>query len=137
MPDAESEHDIRKVILQYNDGKTIFAGAADLFSGMIGMGCGRLKKSIAKHPTPIIHREKSSTLILCGSTQSKALNIGIPISPMPCDIYDGSDNLNLWNTEAYSQQHSIILTIPHTHRTGKVVAIHLRSVMAQMGVVYV
>ena len=93
---------------------------------------GRLKKSIAKHPTPIIHREKSSTLILCGSTQSKALNIGIPISPMPRDIYDGSDNLNLWNTEAYSQQHSIILTIPHTHRTGKEVAVHLRSVMAQM-----
>ena len=132
MPDAESEHDIRKVIQQYNDGKTIFAGAADLFSGMIGMGCGRLKKSIAKHPTPIIHREKSSTLILCGSTQSKALNIGIPISPMPRDIYDGSDNLNLWNTEAYSQLHSIILTIPHTHRTGKEVAVHLRSVMAQM-----
>ena len=132
MPDAESEHDIRKVIQQYNDGKTIFAGAADLFSGMISMGCGRLKKSIAKHPTPIIHREKSSTLILCGSTQSKALNIGIPISPMPRDIYDGSDNLNLWNTEAYSQLHSIILTIPHTHRTGKEVAVHLRSVMAQM-----
>ena len=132
MSDAESEHDIRKVIQQYNDGKTIFAGAADLFSGMIGMGGGRLKKSIAKHPTPIIHREKSSTLILCGSTQSKALNIGIPISPMPRDIYDGSDNLNLWNTEAYSQLHSIILTIPHTHRTGKEVAVHLRSVMAQM-----
>ena len=51
---------------------------------------------------------------------------------MPRDIYDGSDNLNLWNTEAYSLQHSIILTIPHTHRTGKEVAVHLRSVMAQM-----
>ena len=121
MPDAESEGDIRKVILQYNDGK-----------GMIGMGCGRLKESIAKHPTPIIHREKNSTLILCGSTQSKALNIGIPISPMPRDIYDGSNNLNLWNTEVYSQQHSLILTIPHTHGTGKEVAVHLRSVMAQM-----
>ena len=132
MPDAENEEDIHNVISTYNDGKTIFAGAADLFSAMIGMGCGRLKKSIAKHPTPIIHREKSSTLILCGSTQSKALNIGIPISPMPRDIYDGSDNLNLWNTEAYSQLHSIILTIPHTHRTGKEVAVHLRSVMAQM-----
>ena len=132
MPDAESEQDIRKVIQQYDDGKTLFAGAADLFNGMIDMGCGRLKKSIAKHPTPIIHREKSSTLILCGSTQSKALNIGIPISPMPRDIYDGSDNLYLWNTDAYSQQHSLILTIPHTHRTGKEVAVHLRSVMAQM-----
>ena len=132
MPDAESEDDIRKVILQHNDGKTIFAGAADLFSGMIGMGCLAIDFFNRPHPTPIIHREKSSTLILCGSTQSKALNIGIPISPMPRDIYDGSDNLNLWNTDAYSQQHSIILTIPHTHRTGKEVAVHLRIVMAQM-----
>jgi uncharacterized protein YgbK (DUF1537 family) len=32
MPDAESEDDIRRIIRQYDDGKTIFAGAADLFS---------------------------------------------------------------------------------------------------------
>ena len=30
MPDAESEDDIRHIIRQYDDGKTIFAGAADL-----------------------------------------------------------------------------------------------------------
>ena len=129
MPDAESEEDIRKVIQQYNDGKTLFAGAADLFSGMIGMGCGRLKKSIAHHTSDITHQ--TSTLILCGSTQSKALDLGIPVAPMPREIYDGSDDLSLWDTSAYAEQHSLILSIPHIHRTGKEVAVHLRTMMAE------
>jgi hypothetical protein len=132
MPDAESEEDIHNVISTYNDGKTIFAGAADLFSAMIGMGCGRLKESIAKLPIPIIPIH-NSMLILCGSTQSKPLGLGIPIAPMPQEIYDGSNDLSLWDTTAYEQeQHSLILTIPHTHRTGKEVAVHLRTVMAEM-----
>jgi uncharacterized protein YgbK (DUF1537 family) len=51
---------------------------------------------------------------------------------MPRAIYDGSCNLDLWNTDAYTHQHSLILTIPHTHRTGKEVAVHLRNMMAEM-----
>ena len=132
MPDAENEEDIHNVISTYNDGKTIFAGAADLFSAMIGMGCGRLKESIAKHPMPIIQTH-NSMLILSGSTQSKPLGLGIPIAPMPQEIYDDGNDLNLWDTRAYEQeQHSLILTIPHTHRTGKEVAVHLRTMMAEM-----
>ena len=132
MPDAENEEDIHNVISTYNDGKTIFAGAADLFSAMIDMGCGRLKESIAKHPMPIIQTH-NSMLILSGSTQSKPLGLGIPIAPMPQEIYDGGDDLNLWDTTAYEQErHSLILTIPHTHRTGKEVAVHLRTMMAEM-----
>ena len=131
MPDAENEEDIRNIIAEYDDGKTIFAGAADLFSAMIGMGCGRLKEPIAKRPIPII-QNKNSTLILCGSTQSKTLDLGIPVAPMPQEIYDGSDDLSLWDTTAYEQeQHSLIPSIPHTHRTGKEVAVHLRTVMAE------
>ena len=124
IPDAESEEDIHNVISTYNDGKTIFAGAADLFSGMICMGCGRcsLFESVALQ-----------SLILCGSTQSKALDLGIPVAPMPQEIYDGSDDLSLWDTTAYEQeQHSLILTIPYSHRTGKEVAVHLRTMMAEM-----
>ncbi len=130
MPDAESEEDIHNVISTYNDGKTIFAGAADLFSGMIGMECGRIKKSITHRTSAISHQ--TSTLILCGSTQSKALDLGIPVAPMPQEIYDGSDDIGLWDVSAYSKQHSLILTIPYTHRTGKDVAVHLRTVMAEM-----
>ena len=141
MPNAENEEDIRNAIAEYDDGKTIFAGAADLFNAMIGMGCGRLKESIAKHPIPIIQAKNNSlfesvalqSLILCGSTQSKPLELGIPVAPMPQEIYDGSNDLSLWDTTAYEQeQHSLILTVPHTHRTGKEVAVHLRTVMAKI-----
>ena len=124
MPDAETEEDIHNVISTYNDGKTIFAGAADLFSAMIGMEYGRcsLFESVALQ-----------SLILCGSTQSKPLELGIPIAPMPQEIYDGGDYLNLWDTTAYElEQHSLILTSPYTHRTGKEVAVHLRTMMAEM-----
>ena len=128
MPDAENEQDIRKVIQQYDDGKTIFAGAADLFSAMLRNPI----ESRISIESSIYKNSSLSTLILCGSTQSKALDIGISISPMPRAIYDGSCNLDLWNTDAYTHQHSLILTIPHTHRTGKEVAVHLRNMMAEM-----
>ena len=181
MPDAESEEDIRKVIAQYNDGKTLFAGAADLFSALlsvsrdeptgiesrevIGMGCseqtgiGCLAMDIFNrpHPTPVGLREKNSTLILCGSTQSKPLELGIPIAQMPREVYDGEQGADYWYSHLPSSlipqfstlnphpsslipvpepveghPSSLILTIPHTHRTGKEVAVHLRTVMAEM-----
>ena len=134
MPDAESEEDIQKVIAKYNDGKTLFAGAADLFS------------AILSHSRDTYHGDRPSdsslyfanhgvsphdTLILCGSTQSKPLDLGLPIAPMPREIYDGSNDLSLWDTSAYQEKHSLILTMPYTHCTGKEVAVHLRSVMAR------
>ena len=134
MPDAENEEDIQKVIAKYNDGKTLFAGAADLFS------------AILSHSRDTYHGDRPSdsslcfanhgvsphdTLILCGSTQSKPLDLGIPIAPMPREIYDGSNDLSLWDTSAYTKAHSLILSIPFTHRTGKEAAVHLRTMMAQ------
>ena len=122
MPDAESEEDIRRIITEYNDGHTLFAGAADLFSAFL------TSKPTTYHP-PINTNNK---LILCGSTQSKPLELGIPIAPMPKEIYDGSDDLSLWDTSKYDQERGLILTIPYTHRTGKEVAVHLRNIMAKM-----
>lgn len=128
MPNAETICDIRRVVALYHDGKTLFAGAADLFTVLLESdeeaGVGRTSSRLFDIG--------KSTLILCGSTQSKPLEIGIPIAPLPQTVYDGSDDLSLWDTTAYQQQHNIILTIPHTHRTGKEVATHLRSVMATM-----
>ena len=127
MPDAENEEDIRKVIASYNDGKTLFAGAADLFSAVLGHS----KEPRETKETRVSQLPCSSTIILCGSTQSQPLDLGIPISPMPIEIYDGSENICLWDTSTYSRTHSIILTIPHTHRTGKEAAGHLRTMMAR------
>ena len=127
MPDAESEEDIRRVIVKYNDGKTLFAGAADLFSAMLGtFGNTRITSN-----TRASRLSGSSTLILCGSTQSKPLDLGIPIAPMPREVYDGNDDLSLWDTSAYDKEHRLILTMPYTHRTGKESAVHLRTMMAR------
>ena len=131
MPDAENEEDIRRVIAQYNDGKTIFAGAADLFTALLNANHGGDPSAISHQTSNLSPLTSNSTLILCGSTQSKALDLGIPIAPMPLDIYDGAKDLRLWNTSAYAATHSLILTMPYTHRTGKDAAVHLRNMMAE------
>lgn len=127
MPDAETQEDIEHMAARYNDGKTLFAGAADLFEILCSKECGRRK---VEQPQPMV--KDGGRLLVCGSTQSRPPRLGIAIAPMPLAIYDGADDLSLWNTEAYSSDHSLILTIPHTHRTGKEAATHLRSVMAAM-----
>ncbi len=129
MPDAESEEDVRKVIEEYNDGKTIFAGAADLFSALLNVYHGDRPSDSLRFANHGV--SPHDTLILCGSTQSKALELGIPIAPMPREVYDGNEDLSLWDTSEYAKTHSLILTMPFTHRTGKKAAVHLRSMMAQ------
>lgn len=128
MPDAESMDDIRNIIGLYNDGKTLFAGAADLFSALLEMTPNDTPhlSSLNSH-----HSSLNSAIILCGSTQSKPLDWGIPIAPMPRDIYDGNEDISLWDTSAYKEKHSLILTMPYTHRTGKAAAVHLRTMMAR------
>ena len=50
---------------------------------------------------------------------------------MPREIYDGKEDISLWDTHAYAKAHSLILTMPYSHRTGKEAAVHLRTVMAR------
>ena len=129
MPDAETMDDIRSIVAQYNDGQTLFAGAADLFTALLEReGSPNPKSFITSHSSFLI----DNTLILRGSTQSKTLDLGIPVAPMPREVYDGSDDLTLWDTTAYTEKHSLVLSIPYTHRTGKEVAVHLRSMMSEM-----
>ncbi len=125
MPDAESLDDIRRVIDNYYDDKTIFAGAADLFSMMPHSTLPISQRRTFFHST-------QTAIILCGSTQSKQLDIGIPTSSMPRELYDGGIDIKSWDISAYDQGHRIILNIPYTHRTGKEVAVHLRSLMSQI-----
>ena len=138
MPNAENEEDIRRVIAKYNDGKTIFAGAADLFSALlspqVNPQISNLKpqtSNLKPQTSNLKPLTSKDTLILCGSTQSKPLDLSIPVAPMPRKVYDGNHDISLWDTSAYIGSHSLILTIPYTHRTGKEAAVHLRTVMAQ------
>jgi uncharacterized protein YgbK (DUF1537 family) len=126
MPDAESMEDIRRVVDQYDDGQTLFAGAADLFRALLSPASPPAAARPAREP-----QERGPLLILRGSTQSKALDLGIPVAPMPREIYDGANDLSLWDTSAYKVDHGLILSIPYTHRTGKEVATHLRQMMAE------
>lgn len=147
MPDAESMDDLFCIIRLYDDGRTLFAGAADLFRTLLDYSRVAIANEATRESGKTDTSDSGKTLfpdngksvttsegkylILCGSTQSKPLDIGIPVAPMPLDIYNGGNDLTTWNTAAYGEQHSLILTIPYTHRTGKEVATHLRSVMAR------
>ena len=65
IPDAESEDDIRRIIRQYDDGKTIFAGAADLFSLI----------------PPITSASPSPRCRVKSTTENKVPTIGSSLSP--------------------------------------------------------
>ena len=130
MPDAENEGDIIRTVREYDDGRTIFAGAADLFKIVLSFH-KELRRNRQKEALPT----SGFSLILCGSTQSKPLNLGIPIAPMPREVYDGEQGADEWLQkldDSWPTAKGLILTIPHTHRTGKEVAVHLRTVMAEM-----
>ena len=155
MPDAVSAADVRAIAAQA-DADTIMAGAADLFSSLLSEGLYAQATTVERphehghHATtcaataaesgslpPLPHPAVPSkaVLLLCGSTQSRPLQLGLPVAPMPLSVYDGSDDLAEWQREAatlYGQGHGLVLTIPHHHRTGKAVAQHLRATMARM-----
>ena len=154
IPDAETEEDIDNIVAHYNDGRTLFAGGADLFKSLTqnkhagtepphaGTECaptgllGQCEDLLGAWPkTATKCTESPYVLILCGSTQSKPQTLGFPKSGMPLTVYDGSDDLELWLADAlskYMAEGSLMLTIPHTHHTGRDVAIHLRTMMAKM-----
>ena len=133
MPDAESKEDIQKVIATYDDGHTLFAGAADLFEIVLARNPRASMTSRTSSISSPSRPSFASTLFLCGSTQSKPLDLGIPVTAMPRDIYDGCKDITSWLEEAsaiYKREGSLMITIPHRHRTGKEVAIHLRETTA-------
>ena len=148
MPDAETAHDLRRIVSHYDDATTLFAGAADLFEAFLAAA-----SPVASPLTPASEVTSfsvssdgvaappalpRSALIICGSTQSHPLDTGALLCPMPREVYDGDEGAAFWFSKLHTslaRQDSdapLALTIPFTHRTGKAVAIHLRTVMAQM-----
>jgi hypothetical protein len=143
MPDAETADDIRSIVARYNDGATLFAGAADLFKELLQS----FEPAFSNAPPPYTSPKDSPKgamrrqervaplLLLCGSTQSKPQELGLTESPMPLSVYDGNDDLQPWLADAlpkYEKAGALMLTIPHHHRTGRTAAIHLRHTMAAM-----
>ena len=156
--DVTSEEDIQQAIAQADD-RTLFAGAADLFTTLLSVKNN--PPSSLSTPHSSLFTLHSSLLIVCGSTQSKPLNLGIPVCPMPLEVYDQQTDAEEWITSLIEQlrpssspslnregwggsspslnregrggsSHSLILTIPYRHRTGKEVAIYLRETMGEV-----
>lgn len=132
---AESKTDIdRAVASALTAGDTLLAGAADLF-------CSLVEQLFNKEPHEPL--EKSSPLSLSspmivvrGSTQSKALDLGMPVETMPMDVFYECADASSW-TEAilprYTKAGSTVLTIGDKEvRTGKDAAVYLRRTMAEV-----
>ena len=143
MPDAETLDDICHIVETYNDGHTLFAGAADLFEAW-------LKSRRPNDPTPSLPNSSPSLwegwggviggglLVLCGSTQSKPLDLGIPEYPMPRVVYDGEAPVTSWIEEIKEAPAGAILSFgTNTHRTGKEAAVYLRNAMAEAATAFI
>ena len=134
MPDAETLDDICHIVETYNDRHTLFAGAADLFEAW-------LKSRRPNDPTPTLPKgggKDGGLLVLCGSTQSKPLDLGIPEYPMPRVVYDGEAPVTSWIEEIKEAPAGAILSFgTNTHRTGKEAAVYLRNAMAEAATAFI
>ena len=129
IPDVESMEDIRAAIDDVPE-DTLLVGAADLFSVWL-QGMGHVKQDAFK-PARV---GGSNIILVCGSTQSKAVRPDIPTSSMPLEVYDDVAPVSLWKEQAvalYEERHAIALNIPHRHLTGREVAVRLRGMMAEV-----
>ena len=130
MPDATTLEEIRHIVNQYDESKTLFAGAADLFKAVAGYNS-------AAPPQHVCHLALDfPILVVCGSTQSRPLDIGITVAAMPLEIYDGANSeewyVFLQRQYTNDKRHSLILTIPpHRYNHDKETALRLRHTMAE------
>ena len=149
MPDAVSADDMARVVNDYSDGHTLFAGAADLFTALLtslfpqhptlnrqkaeSRHCvGEHSTFLGQGPQPLVSIQ-TPTLFLCGSTQSTPPQIGLPVVNIPLSVYEGDEGPEHWlqrAKEPYTQNHGAILTIPRRHLTGRTVAVRTREAMA-------
>ena len=144
MPDAETLDDICHIVETYNDGHTLFAGAADLFEAWLKKrptplplpewrGADRCENSL-----PLRGEVGGGLLVLCGSTQSKTLDSGISEFPMPRVVYDGEAPVTSWIEEIKEAPAGAILSFgTNTHRTGKEAAVYLRNAMAEAATAFI
>lgn len=127
--DAVTADDITAIV----DGAgedTLLAGAADLFTAFLRRRFPSAKERLIAERNPLA---TDDCLIICGSTQSKPIECGVPTLYMPTGVYDGATPVGDWMpalVKVYGVSHAIILAIRDRHRTGKDVAVYLRETMA-------
>lgn len=143
---AESRADVDRVVEEaLSHGKRL-AGAADLFCSLIETTKTKTKTETTFNLPPFNGRagEGLSRLIVCGSTQSKALDLGYAVESMPLDVFYEESAPCTWvatiidryrrnMTEGAPENRGVILTIGDKEvRKGKAAAVYLRKAMAEV-----
>ena len=135
---ASTVEDVRHAVRQTDDG-FLLAGAADLFEAFIilKMEDGEFIQdnwpSQRNLQSSIFNLH--SSLLVCGSTQSRPHALGFPVLEIPREVYDGEKDVDEWMESFLATQHlpkSLALSFGNnTHRIGKEAAQFLRNVMAK------
>ncbi len=128
--DATSQDDISRMVAEAGS-NTLLAGAADLFETLLH---AKFPKAVAQaKPLPRINFG-SDVLIVRGSTLSKQIELGIPVSAMPADVYFGHADAAQWQTDAlkmYQEKHALIVSFgSNSGLADKPSAERLRNTMA-------
>lgn len=179
IPDATCKADVDAIVSDAIGKGLMLAGAADLFASLIEQVKGARECNCQRedgiNPQPNTHNQKPKTenpqptthnltpttdnlrpttrLIVCGSTQSKALMLGLPVIEMPDDVFwerekhwnislsdiEKQRNVSLsadekqsGNVQGEGRQPGAILAIGNKPvREGKEAAVYLRTVMAE------
>lgn len=172
IPDATCKADVDAIVSDAIDKGLLLAGAADLFASLIEQVKGAQdckcqredginqspktqdQKPKTENPQPTTDNLRPTTrLIVCGSTQSKALMLGLPVVEMPDDVFWEREkhwDVSLSDIEKQSEvalsavekqsetvqgvgrQSGAILAIGNKPvREGKEAAVYLRTVMAE------
>lgn len=128
--DAETVADINRVV-EAAPADTLLAGAADLFTAFLE----KYAPKATSVTTSGFSLSTDNSIVVCGSTQSKAIDCGITVYPMPTPLYDGLTTPDGWIaelSEAYGREGAVIIGMSDRHRTGKESAVYLRETMAKV-----
>lgn len=126
--DATDDADICSAVAGAGD-DTLLAGAADLFTAYL-----KSKFPCRETPADGFRLDMDDCLIVCGSTQSRPIDCGVPTEYMPTAVYDETVSPDGWIaglTSAYASRHAMIIAVRDRHRTGKGIAVYLRDTMAR------
>lgn len=129
---ATTKAEVDAVVREAMTNHWLLAGAADLFCSLLEYVHGLQPASVKEFEgLP----ENSSRLIVCGSTQSKMLSLGLRIESMPMDVFYEEAPAVTWVAsiiECYRREKSVVLTIGDKEvRQGKAAAVYLRTAMAE------
>lgn len=131
--DADNAADIICGVKEASEKNLLLAGAADLFDAFL-KSLFTVAGSADRDDS--LDVKGGSCIIVCGSTQSDPSQCGVAPAFMPTELYDGEVTSESWEKtlegEYLREPHRILMAVKDRHRTGREVAVHLRSTMSRV-----